>query len=129
MKLISSQPLMALRYPLALDKQAGRIVIERDYASHVKQLIFQVLLTDRGERICRPDFGCGVRRMVWAPNNDAAASLAQVTILQALERWLGDVIDIAEVTVAAREEVLEIGVAYFVKARGERHYLNIEVTL
>ncbi len=67
--------------------------------------------------------------MVFAPNNEVAASLAQVTILEALQRWLDPVISVNNVKVSAVNEVLQILVAYTLKARQERRYLNLEVTL
>jgi uncharacterized protein len=119
----------AVRYPFAVDVEAGRLAQEPDYPEHVEQLILQVLFTSPGERINRPDFGCGLRRMVFAPNSDATAQLIQVMVLQALERWLASVIAVDQVRVVSRDEVLEVHLAYLLKARGERKYLNLEVTL
>lgn len=119
----------SIRYPFAIDEGIGRLAEERDYAEHVEQLMRQVLFTNPGERINRPDFGCGLRRMVFAPNSDVTASLTQVTVYQALERWLGDLISVEEVKTKAIDEVLEIRIAYVLKARRERRYLNLEVTL
>lgn len=123
------ESISAIRYPFALDTGLGCLALERDYARHVEQLIYQVLFTNPGERINRPDFGCGIRRMVFAPNNEASASLAQVTVYQALEKWLGNVIEVQKVETKAVEEVLEVHIAYVLKARQERRYLNLEVTL
>ena len=50
-------------------------------------------------------------------------------MFQALEKWLGTVIDVNKVEVAAIEEVLEVKIIYLLKARQERRYLNLEVTL
>ena len=124
-----SLPFTSIRYPLAVDEGLGRLMTESDYAEHIEQLIRQVLLTGPGERINRPDFGCGLRRMVFAPNSEVAAALAQVTIFQALTQWLGSAIVVHEVRVQALDETLEIRVAYVLKARQERRYLNLEVTL
>jgi phage baseplate assembly protein W len=92
-------------------------------------LIRQVLFTSPGERVNRPDFGCGLKRMVFAPNSRLSASLAQVAVFEALERWLAPVIRVDGVAASAREETLEIRIAYTLKARQERRYLNLEVTL
>jgi phage baseplate assembly protein W len=119
----------SIRWPIAVDQLAGTVADEIDYARHVDQLIRQVLLTNPGERVNRPDFGCGIRRMVFAPNNPAAASLLKVTILQALDRWLGTVIAVDDVTVTATNERLEVSLRYVLRARQERRYLNVEVAL
>jgi phage baseplate assembly protein W len=123
-----SAPFTSIRHPFAVDLGRGRIAEEENYAKHVEQMMFQVLFTAPGERVNRPDFGCGVKRLVFAPNSEVSASLAQVTIFQALTRWLGTAITVNDVKALAIEERLEIKIAYTLKARGERRYLNLEVT-
>jgi uncharacterized protein len=118
----------SLRYPFAVDAVQGRVAQEQDYVAHVEQLVKQVLLTSPGERINRPDFGCGVKRMVFAPNSEVAATLAQTVIYQALSKWLGSVLAVHEVAVRAVDERLDIRIGYSVRARGERRYLNLQVT-
>jgi phage baseplate assembly protein W len=117
----------SILYPLAIDRGLGKVTDEDDYSRHVVQLIKQVLLTNPGERINRPDFGCGLRRMVFAPNSDAAASLLKVTILQALDKWLGTVIKVDDVVVTAESETLSVSLRYVLTARQERRYLNLKV--
>ena len=117
----------AFQYPFAVDAGLGRLAVQTDFAEHVEQLIKQVLFTNPGERVNRPDFGCGIRRMVFAPNSQESASLAQVTIFQALEKWLSPLIKVDQVEVNAVEETLTIKIGYLLKARQERRYLNIEV--
>ncbi|MBA3357656.1 MAG: GPW/gp25 family protein [Pyrinomonadaceae bacterium] len=118
----------SIRYPIAVDASLGRLQEEVDYPEHVDQLIRQVLFTSPGERINRPDFGCGIKRLVFAPNSEVSAALAQVAIFEALTRWLGTVITVNDVKALAIEERLEITIAYTLRSRGERRYLNLEVT-
>ncbi|WP_449245351.1 GPW/gp25 family protein [Desulfobacca acetoxidans] len=123
-----AQPIYSIRYPVAVDTALGRIAVETNYAKHVEQMILQVLLTNPGERPHRPDFGCGVRRLLFAPNDPTLATLTQVTVYQALTRWLGSVIEVGAVEVQALESTLAVTVRYVLKARMERRILNIEVT-
>ncbi len=122
-------PFTSIKYPIAIDAALGRLAEETNYAAHVEQMIKQVLFTNPGERIDRPDFGCGLKRMVFAPNSEVSASLAQVAVFEALTKWLASVIEVSTVQVTAKEETLSIGIAYVLKARQERKYLNLEVTL
>jgi phage baseplate assembly protein W len=124
-----SEPFTSIRYPIAIDAAFGRLDPETDYAAHVEQMIKQVLFTTPGERVNRPDFGCGIRRMVFAPNSEVSATLAQVMIFEALKRWLDPAISVSDVKTNAVNERLEIRIAYVLKARGERRYLNLEITL
>lgn len=120
-------PFTSIRHPFGVDMGLGRLAAERSYALHIEQMIIQLLLTAPGERINQPEFGCGVRRMLFAPNSDTSASLAQVSVHQALDRWLGAAIKVDNVTVTAVDATLTIEVRYILLARQERRYLNLEV--
>jgi phage baseplate assembly protein W len=115
----------SIRHPVAVDAGLGRLRVETDYAAHVEQMMMQVLLTAPGERVNRPEFGCGVRRMVFAPNSVVSASLAQVSVVQALERWLGSVLTVEDVEVVPVEERLDIKIRYRIRALGEQRFLNV----
>ena len=123
-----STPFTSIKHPFAVDIGRGRLAEEENYAKHVEQMMLQVLFTAPGERINRPDFGCGVKRLVFAPNSEVSAALAQVTIFQALNKWLGTAITVNDVKALAIDSRMEIQIAYTLKARGERRYLNLEVT-
>lgn len=122
-------PIRSIRYPFAIDAGLGTLAEETSYDLHIRQMILQVVFTAPGERINRPDFGCGLRQMVFAPNSEVSANIVQVMIYQALEKWLGALIELIEVRAKAFEERLEVSIVYVVKARQERRYLNLEVTL
>jgi uncharacterized protein len=125
---VSKEDFTSIHHPLAVDGALGRLREEVDYPEHVEQLMRQVLFTSPGERINRPDFGCGLRRLVFAPNSGVSAGLAQVTIFEALSNWLGSAITVDDVKVFGVDERLEIAIAYTLRARNERRYLNLEVT-
>lgn len=120
-------PFTCLKYPFAIDGVRGRVAEEPDFDAHIRQLLLQVLLTSPGERINRPDFGCGVKRLLFAPNGEVSAALARSVIYQALDRWLGTAITVQEVVVSAGESTLDIRIGYVVKARGQRQVLNLQV--
>ena len=124
-----AEPIHAIHYPIAIDAGSGRLKQETDYEAYIKQLIRQVLLTAPGERINRPDFGAGVRRLVFTPNSTATASLTQTLIFQGLNTWLGALIKVDDVQAQAQDERLNITVVYTVIARNEQRFLNLEVTL
>jgi hypothetical protein len=122
-------PLHEIRYPIAIDEGSGRLSLERDSVEHIEQLMKQILLTAPGERINRPTFGCGIKRMLFAPNSVISAQLAQLTVFQALNEWLGTRILVEDVSIVPKEEVLEIYIRYAIRGRAERRVLNLEVTL
>jgi uncharacterized protein len=119
----------SIAHPIGVDAGLGRLAEERDYPQHVAEMVRQVLLTNPGERINRPDFGCGIRRMLFDPNSEAAANLLQASVMQALDTWLGSVIKTQSVTATATGETLTVSVAYVLLAVGDRQYLNVEVSI
>ena len=118
-----------LATPFSFNPLSGRTQEEPDYDAYVVQLIRYLLLTDRGERLNRPDLGAGVRRLVFAPLSEATAMLARTMVFEALTRWLDRIIKVEEVTLEVRTETLLITVVYRVIAHGERRYLNEELRL
>jgi phage baseplate assembly protein W len=120
--------LHALRYPLKVDALGGRMAEETDYEAYVRQLIRQVLLTSPGERINRPDFGAGIRRMVFAPNSPEIAAMTQTFVYQALSRWLPTVIKVEDIKVTADDATMFVDVRYLLIQRGESRELREEVT-
>jgi len=118
---------MDIDFPYHFDGRGRTATTDRD--DHVRDMIEQLIFTNPGERVNRPDFGCGIRRMVFAPNSEVSASLAEVMIFEALKRWLDPAISVSDVRNNAVNERLEIRIAYVLKARGERRYLNLEITL
>jgi len=122
-------PFQAIHHPVGIAGASGRWLRETDYEDYIRQLIRQVLLTAPGERVNRPEFGAGMRRLVFAPLSPATASLAETTILQALDTWLGGLIRVEAIRATVSEPGrLDIGVSYLLRARGERRFLNVEVT-
>ena len=117
-----------LKYPFAIDANAGRVAEEPDYDAYIRQLIRQVLLTAPGERLARPTFGAGVRRMVFSPLSQATAAYTKTLVLEALTSSLDRFIKVEAVEVAVDESRLDITIRYFVRHTGESALLNEEVT-
>ena len=116
-------------FPVTLDSSFGRLSKETDYSTYVVQLIKQVLLTAPGERLNRPDFGAGLRRLVFAPSSQETATLLQATVFQSLDRWLGNLIKVDQVQASFADGRMDVNIVYTLKARGDQQILNLEVTL
>lgn len=79
---------------------------------HVRDLIEQVLFTNPGERVNRPDFGAGLDQLVFGPNSPEMAGAVRALIQGALQQWLSDRIRVEAVEVQADEAALRITVQY-----------------
>jgi uncharacterized protein len=53
----------------------------------VRQALLLLILTTPGERVMRPTYGCHLRRLLFAPNDDTTAGLAIHYVRAAIERW------------------------------------------
>ena len=85
-------------FPFRID-QASRQGAQSPYARHVDEMIRQILLTTPGERADLPEFGCGLRQLLFAPNSDALQTTTQVMIQHSLTQWLGNQITLQQVSV------------------------------
>lgn len=97
---------------------------------HMRDLILQVLFTNPGERVNVPEFGAGIQRLVFAPNSDTLRTSAQFLIASSLQRWLGDRIDVNQVTVTSEleaEQTVTIELVYTLKATQQRQSLRVQV--
>lgn len=90
-------------------------------SDHVRDLIEQVLFTNPGERVNRPDFGSGLQGLVFEPNGAAIAATLQARVEAALQRWLAGVIVLEGVQVRADDAVLEVTVRYVEVLTSERN--------
>jgi phage baseplate assembly protein W len=57
------------------------------YEEGIRQAIWLILDTAKGERVMRPDFGCGIHDLVFAINNATTAGLVAHEVREALIRW------------------------------------------
>lgn len=69
-------------FPLQFDS-AGAIA-SAQYEESVRQSVWIILGTSKGERVMRPDFGCGIYDLVFEMNSASTAGKAAQTIRDAL---------------------------------------------
>jgi phage baseplate assembly protein W len=105
-------------FPFHLDG-AGRAATTEEN-EHIRDLIHQVLFTSPGERVNRPDFGCGLKTLVFAPASGALAATTKVLVKGSLQKWLENEIEVEDVDVQAVEAELVVTVVYRTRPDGER---------
>ena len=111
-----------LDYPFHIDGRGRSASTSQD--DHIRDLIYQVLFTAPGERVNRPDFGCGIRQLLFMGNSDVLATTTQFLVQGSLQRWLGDVIALERVKVTNREEQLIVEVTYTRRDNNEREEIQ-----
>ncbi|MGK7896337.1 MAG: GPW/gp25 family protein [Xenococcus sp. (in: cyanobacteria)] len=69
-------------FPVSLDNEGDFRLVE--YEESVRQSILIILGTAKGERVMRPDFGCGIYDLVFEPNSPATAGKVSQAVQEAL---------------------------------------------
>lgn len=98
---------------------------------NVRESICIILRTRPGERIMRPDFGCGLDRYLFEPNNIGTLRLIQEEVKQSILRWeprvtLNDVVVALNPTDA---RAVDITIYYTLIATQTQERLNMTVAL
>jgi phage baseplate assembly protein W len=108
-----------LAFPFALDAARGATALA-GYQDHVRDLIEQVLFTNPGERVNRPEFGAGLRRAVFMPEGDQAVSTLRAVVQANLQLWLSQVIVVEAVDVQTADSTLSVVVTFRILATSDR---------
>jgi uncharacterized protein len=97
----------------------------------VRQALLLLLLTQPGERVNRPDYGCHLNRVLFAPADDTTAGLAIHYVRRAVLRWENrvELLDVDAVVSPESPERLDVSLSYRVHATGDVDTLEIEVPL
>jgi len=107
---------LQIDFPFRID-ETGRTA-RTDADDHLRDMVEQVLFTSPGERVNRPDFGCGLLRLVFGPNSPELAATVEFTVRAALQRWLGDVLAVQTLTVTSDDATLRVDLTYVNLATG-----------
>lgn len=102
-------------FPIRIDKQGEIALVSRE--DDIRQAILVILGTSPGERVMRPDFGAGLKALVFEPINTATKALVKHRVEEALLLWEPR-IDSVEVTMADERSLgrLLLDIRYRVRA-------------
>lgn len=103
-------------FPPMLDAR-GTIALTNDI-DEIEQAIRIILATAPGQRVMRPEFGCRIHELIFAPNSTATAGTIDRYVQEALGRWEPriEVIQVEVETDPRNSACLIISVKYRVKA-------------
>lgn len=101
---------MQIDHPFHIDSR--RRTAEAGEDDHVRDLIEQVLFTNPGERVNRPDFGAGLDQLVFGPASPEMATAVESMVQGSLQQWLSDRVRVERVEVTTAEATLRVTVEY-----------------
>ena len=107
---------MNIDFPFHFDVRGGTATTGTD--DHIRDMIEELLFTNPGERVNRPDFGSGLLQLLFAPNSPELAATVQFTLQAALQRWLSDVIEVRDLQVSSQDATLTVSLTYLVRSSG-----------
>ena len=110
---------MNIDYPFHFDGTGRTGATDDD--DHIRDMIEQLLFTNPGERVNRPDFGSGLMRLVFAPNSDELAAATQFLVQGTLQQWLGNLIQVDGVQVETEDSTLSVTIQYTVRRTQQQH--------
>jgi phage baseplate assembly protein W len=114
-----------LSFPFRIGKD-GRTAQITSLEEHVHDELIQLILTNPGERAFLPEFGGGVRRLVFEAAGEVTAAMAKAMVSQAISRWLGQRISLDDLTVEAQDETITIDLKYRLVGSDEQKRMRFE---
>ncbi len=116
-----------LKFPFRIGDNGGTLA---NKARHIRGQIEQVLFTLPGERVFRPDFGAGVRALVFEPNTSALWQVTRQRLIASLAEALQGEVDpkSLEVEVSGDEAKLEIEISYTLATIGVRESQSFNIS-
>ncbi|HKE97541.1 MAG TPA: GPW/gp25 family protein [Actinomycetes bacterium] len=111
-------------FPLGLDA-GGQIQRTPGPDEGIRKSIWTILSTAPGERVMRPDFGCGIHDLVFGVNDARTASAVTGAVRSALARWEPrvDVLDVYAAPDASRPNLLLVEINYQIRSDNSRSNL------
>lgn len=110
-------------FPLGVDARGGIALAEGE--EEIRQAILLIVRTRRGARVMRPEFGCRIWELLFAPNDASTWTMAGHHVREALG-WWEPRIDVEDVRAAAdpgNPAAVEIEVDYTIRSTHDRRSL------
>lgn len=102
--------------PVAIDPRTGMVALAA-YEDDIRQSIIIILMTERGERVMRPDFGCGIHGLVYAVIDTATLTRVEAEVRESLIKYEAriEVIGVKALPLRAAEGILDVELEYRVR--------------
>jgi uncharacterized protein len=121
------QNLFNIDYPFHFDSRGRTAATTTD--DHVRDMLEQLLFTNAGERVNRPDFGSGIQQLIFGPTSPELAAALQYTLKAAVQRWMSDIIELQALEVVSEDSTLSIFIQYLVRRTNEQQVAQLTRTV
>ena len=116
-------PNLSFPFRIAADGRSAQL---QALEQHVRDALIQLIPTNPGERLFLPEFGAGVRRLVFENAGEISAATAKATLTQALSRWLKQRVTPEELVVESNSETITVDLKYRVAGSPDQRRIRFE---
>ncbi|UJS16688.1 MAG: GPW/gp25 family protein [Candidatus Jettenia sp.] len=114
-----------LSFPFRIGKD-GRTAQVSSLEEHVRDELIQLILTNLGERLFLPDFGGGVRRLVFENADETLGAMTKAILTQAISQWLGHRITLEDLIVIVEHEKIGVEIKYRIAGTEDTRVMKFE---
>lgn len=114
-----------LAFPFGMGSN-GKTSQVKSLEDHVRDELMQLVLTNIGERLFLPEFGTGVRRLVFNGADESKNGMVKAVINQAISRWLGDRMTLQDLAVDIQNETVKVTIKYAVTGTNDSKVLTFQ---
>jgi phage baseplate assembly protein W len=114
-----------LSFPFRIGKK-GRTEEVNTLEDQVRDELIQLILTNPGERVFLPEFGGGVRRLVFKNADETTAGMTKAMLTQAISRRLGHRITLEDLKVTVENEKIEVELKYRIAGTKDTRVMRFE---
>lgn len=110
-------------FPVSVDPVSGRMRTAGEEES-IQQAIYLILMTKKGERVMRPEFGCQIHEFAFDTMDFGTLSRMEESVKEALILWEPRIRDIeVEIAAGEKEGVMEMHIQYVVRSTNNPYNL------
>lgn len=126
----------SVKLPLTEDKIDGLYSMNKTVEESIKQNFKMLLLTNPGERIMNPDYGVGLRQILFQQNTEDTKSLIVSRINDQVRKYL-NVVSVGQIQFSdgleddyteSNSNLLIVKIFYSIPFLGIKEELNLELT-
>jgi Phage baseplate assembly protein W len=114
-----------LAFPFRIDT-SGRAAQVTTLEDHVRDELMQLILTNPAERLFVPEFGAGVRRLVFENIDETTGAMTKAIITRAISRWIGHRVVLENLTVLIENEKIEVDLKYRIAGTEDTRTLRFQ---
>ena len=114
-----------LAFPFRIGND-GRAIQVATLEDHVRDELVQLILTNPAERLSLPEFGAGVRRLVFENIDDTTGAMAKALLTRSVSRWMGNRATLEDLNVIVENETITVDLKYRIAGTEDSRVLKFQ---